>query len=76
VAEAKKNLGFHQSILSDIKQGIAGGALNDADRQQAEERLFAAKARMQEATEELEAAKIRFFKNVGKPLTSPSRPAD
>ncbi|WP_292505026.1 TolC family protein, partial [Mesorhizobium sp.] len=75
VAEAKKNLGFHQSILGDIKQGIAGGALNDADRQQAEERLYAAKARMQEATEELEAAKIRFFKNVGKPLTNPSRPA-
>ncbi|TIU25670.1 MAG: channel protein TolC, partial [Mesorhizobium sp.] len=62
VAEAKKNLAFHQSILGDIKQGIAGGALNDADRQQAEERLYAAKARVQEAAEELEAAKIRFFK--------------
>ncbi|TGT37123.1 TolC family protein, partial [Mesorhizobium sp. M8A.F.Ca.ET.167.01.1.1] len=37
VTEAKKNLAFHQSILGDIKQGIAGGALNDADRQQAEE---------------------------------------
>jgi adhesin transport system outer membrane protein len=76
VAEAKKNLGFHQGILGDIRQGISGGALNEADRQQAEERLFAAKARMQEATEELEAAKIRFFKTVGKPLTSPSRPGD
>ncbi|MER9135800.1 TolC family protein [Mesorhizobium sp. M0830] len=76
VAEAKKNLGFHQAILGDIRQGISGGALNEADRQQAEERLFAAKARMQEATEELEAAKIRFFKTVGKPLTSPSRPGD
>ena len=61
VAEAKKNLGFHQAILGDIRQGISGGALNEADRQQAEERLFAAKARMQEGTEELEAAKIRFF---------------
>jgi len=76
VVEAKKNLGFHQGILGDIRQGIAGGALNEADRQQAEERLFAAKARMQEATEELEAAKIRFFKTVGKPLTSASRPGD
>ncbi|TIP93428.1 MAG: channel protein TolC [Mesorhizobium sp.] len=74
VSEAKKNLGFHQGILGDIRQGIAGGALNEADRQQAEERLFAAKARMQEATEELEAAKIRFFKTVGKPLTNASRP--
>ncbi|MER9918598.1 MULTISPECIES: TolC family protein [unclassified Mesorhizobium] len=76
VSEAKKNLGFHQAILGDIRQGIAGGALNEADRQQAEERLFAAKARMQEATEELEASKIRFFKTVGKPLTNASRPSD
>ncbi|TGQ63848.1 channel protein TolC [Mesorhizobium sp. M00.F.Ca.ET.186.01.1.1] len=74
VAEAKKNLGFHQAILSDIRAGIEGGGLNEADRQQAEERLFAAKARMQEASEELEASRIRFFKTVGKPLTSASRP--
>ncbi|TPK51719.1 MULTISPECIES: TolC family protein [unclassified Mesorhizobium] len=76
VAEAKKNLGFHQAILHDIQEGIAGGGLNEADRQQAEERLFAAKARMQEASEELEAARIRFFKTVGKPLTNAARPAD
>jgi len=76
VAEAKKNLAFHQAILGDIRQGIAGGALNDADRQQAEERLFAAKARLPEAAEEMEAAKIRFFKTVGKPLTSAARPGD
>jgi adhesin transport system outer membrane protein len=74
VGEAKKNLGFHQSILGDINEGVSGGALTDADRQQAQERLFAAKARVQEATEELEAAKIRFFKTVGKPLVNPTRP--
>ena len=76
VAEAKKNLGFHQAILGDIRQGISGGALNEADRQQAEERLFAAQARMQEASEELEASRIRFFKTVGKPLVNASRPGD
>ena len=76
VSEAKKNLGFHQAILHDIQEGIAGGGLNEADRQQAEERLFAAKARMQEASEELEASRIRFFKTVGKPLTNASRPGD
>ncbi|WP_214474135.1 TolC family protein [Mesorhizobium sp. dw_380] len=76
VVEAKKNLGFHQAILHDIQEGIAGGGLNEADRQQAEERLFAAKARMQEASEELEASRIRFFKTVGKPLTNASRPGD
>ena len=74
VGDAKRNLGFHQSILGDIREGIQGGALTDADRQQAEERLYAAKARVQEATEELEAAKIRFFKTVGKPLVSPAKP--
>jgi hypothetical protein len=36
VGEAKKNLGFHQSILGDIRESVAGGALTDADRQQAE----------------------------------------
>ena len=40
--EAKKNLGFHQSILGDIREGIEGGALTEADRQQAEERLYRA----------------------------------
>lgn len=74
VADAKQNLGFHQSILGDIREGVQGGALTDADRQQAEERLFAAKARLQEANEELEAAKIRFFKTVGKPLVNASKP--
>ncbi|WP_395446396.1 TolC family protein (plasmid) [Aminobacter sp. UC22_36] len=74
VGDAKRNLGFHQSILGDIREGIQGGALTDADRQQAEERLYAATARVQEASEELEAAKIRFFKTVGKPLTNPSKP--
>jgi adhesin transport system outer membrane protein len=74
VGEAKKNLSFHHSILGDIRESIAGGALTDADRQQAEERVFAAKARLQEASEELEAAKIRFFKTVGKPLANPTKP--
>ncbi|WP_367784328.1 TolC family outer membrane protein [Mesorhizobium marinum] len=75
VGEAKKNLGVHQSILSDIREGVDGGALTDADRQQAEERLYSAQSRMIEATEELEAAKIRFFKTVGKPLTHPKQPS-
>jgi adhesin transport system outer membrane protein len=74
LSEANKNLAFHQSIKGDIEESIRGGALTDADRQQADERLFAARARVIEATEELEAAKIRFFKTVGKPLTAATRP--
>jgi len=74
VAEAGKNLGVHQSILGDIREGVEGGALTDADRQQAEERLYAAQSRVIEASEELEAAKIRFFKTVGKPITNAKAP--
>ncbi|MGE0503589.1 MAG: TolC family protein [Rhizobiaceae bacterium] len=72
--EAKRNQGFHQGILGDIREGVAGGVLTDADMQQAEERVFAARVRVQEAAEELEAAKIRFYKTIGVPLTKPSRP--
>lgn len=74
VEEARKNLAFHQSILGDIREGIEGGALTDADRQQAEERLYAAEARLIEATEALETARISFYKLVGKPLTNAKQP--
>lgn len=74
VSEARKNLSVHQSILGDIRESVEGGALTAADRQQAEERVYAAQSRLIEATEELEQAKIRFFKTVGKPLTNPKVP--
>ncbi|MDS1137536.1 TolC family outer membrane protein [Nitratireductor indicus] len=75
VNESRANLGFHQSMLGDISSLISGGALTEADRQQAQERALSAKARLKEAEEELEAAKIRFYKLVGKPLTNPVMPA-
>ena len=74
VGEAKKNLAFHQSILGDIRATVDGGGLTEADVQQAQERLYGAEARLKEAAEELETAKIRFFKTVGKPLVNASRP--
>lgn len=74
LVQAKQNLGVHQSILGDIRESVEGGALTDADRQQAEERVYAAQSRVIEATEELEQAKIRFFKTVGKPLTNAKQP--
>jgi len=74
VDEAKRNVGVHQSILSDISSLISGGALTDADRQQASERLLSAKARLQEAQETLETVKISFNRLVGQPLTKPSLP--
>lgn len=75
VEESRRNLGFHQQVLSDIGSLISGGTLTEADRQQAQERLLAARARSKEAQEELEAAKIRFYKLVGKPFINASMPA-
>lgn len=74
VADTNQNVQFHQSILSEIREGVEGGALTDADRQQAEERLLSARARHTEALGELEEAKIRFFKTVGIPLSDPTMP--
>lgn len=74
VNEARNNVGFHRSMLGDIGSLISGGALTEADRQQAQERMLSATARLKEAEEELEAAKIRFYKLVGKPLTNPTMP--
>jgi adhesin transport system outer membrane protein len=75
VEESKQNEGFHRRITGEIDSLISAGALTDADKQQARERLLASQIRTKEALEELEAAKIRFFTVVGKPLTNPSRPA-
>jgi adhesin transport system outer membrane protein len=74
VAESQQNVGFHQGILGDIGSLISAGTLTEADRQQARERLLSAQVRQKEAAEELEAAKIRFYSLVGKPLTNASRP--
>jgi len=74
VGQSKDNLAFHQSMLGDITRGIEGGALDEADRQQVEERLYSARSRVLESSEELENAKIRFYKTVGKPLTNPRKP--
>lgn len=68
VQYAQENVDYHNRILSNLREGAAAEAISVADRQQAEERLYSAEARVIEATEEVNAAKIRFFKLVGKPL--------
>ena len=75
VKESSANLKFHQGVAGNIGSSIAGGALTEADRQQAAERVLSAKARLQEAEEEMASAKIRFLKLVGKPLSNPQMPA-
>ncbi|MGB3877114.1 TolC family outer membrane protein [Shinella zoogloeoides] len=74
VQESRRNAAVHQQMLGDISSLISGGTLTDADRQQAQERLLAAKARQKEAEEELESAKIRFQRLVGKPFSNPTMP--
>ena len=74
VSESAKNLRAHRSIAGGVSSSAAGGALTTADRQQARERVLAAKARLQESEEDLSATKIRFLKLTGVPLTRASRP--
>lgn len=65
---ANENIAYNRRVLGDLREGETGGSISAADRQQAEERVFAAEARLIEATEELNGAKIRFFKLVGVPF--------
>lgn len=74
IEESRRNIGFHQQVLSDIGSLISGGTLTEADRQQGRERLLAAQARLKEAEEEMEAAKTRFLRLVGKPFSGASMP--
>ncbi|WP_244551992.1 TolC family outer membrane protein [Rhizobium sp. RU33A] len=65
VAIAKKNAAALSQIVSDISEGASGGTLTVVDRTQGRERLLSAKARLKEAEEDLEQAKIRFARLVG-----------
>lgn len=74
VALTRINLQFHRRILSDLKEGTSAEAISIADREQAQERLYATEARLTQTMEDLEGAKIRFFRLVGQPIGSYSRP--
>ncbi len=74
VAAAQQNVGFHKAILGDIAASVSGGVLTDADRIQGRERLISADARLTEVNEDLQAAKIRFHRLVGRPLTNARSP--
>ena len=65
---AERNIGYHRKVLRETRTGAEQGALGVADRQQAEERLYAAQARLIEFTESLNTAKIRFLRLVGEPI--------
>lgn len=68
VGLARRNLDYHKQILGQISTGAEAQAVSVADRQQAEERVYDAEARMIQAQEDLNSAKIRLFRLVGVPL--------
>lgn len=71
---ARENVATHERILNDIRDAEREGTLTAADTQQAQERVFANRARLIEAQEELEAARARFLTLVGVPLDRPQMP--
>ena len=71
---SRSNLAYHKRVLADLKDGETSGSVSVADRQQVEERMFAADARLIESLEDLNAARIRFFKLVGLPLENHQTP--
>lgn len=72
---AANSLAFHKSILGQISESVAGGSRTEADRQQVVERMIAAQARLKEADEAAEVARIRFLRLVGEPLVNVSHPS-
>ncbi len=63
---ARANLEYHRTVLEEISQGTSAGALSVADREQAEDRILAAETFIIESREQLEAARIGFFRLVGR----------
>ncbi|MXP14756.1 agglutination protein [Altererythrobacter confluentis] len=65
VAASLDNVGFHQTLVSDLGEGVEQGSISIADRQQAEERLQSAVVRQEEAYQDLENAKITLRRLTG-----------
>jgi outer membrane protein, adhesin transport system len=72
---SRQNVAFHQFTLDSVGSAIQNGQLTEADRFQAIERLAAARARIVEAMEQLEASKTEFYQFVGLPFTSGGIPS-
>ncbi len=71
---SKENIAFHKRILGEISVGTDDGAFSVSDRQQAEERIFAARERVEELKAELKEAEARFIRLVGDPIGDTSEP--
>lgn len=71
---AQQNFIYHRDLLDKIKQGASGGSISIADRQQAQERLFATKAQIAELRSDLSSAEATFIKLVGQAVGTVKRP--
>ncbi|CAH1649380.1 Channel protein TolC [Hyphomicrobiales bacterium] len=72
---ASQNIGFLQDTVQRIRGNVSSGSLTDADLKQGEERVKAAEARAIEAKQNLNEAKIRLQRLVGKPFGKGAMPA-
>ena len=72
---ARKNFAYHERLLGRIKQGTVGGSLSIADRQQAQERLFAARSQRTAIRTDLGDAEATFIKLVGQAAGTVRPPA-
>jgi adhesin transport system outer membrane protein len=76
VAISQDNVTFHQKLVGDLREGVAKGSISIADQQQAEERLQSARAKVTQATEDLDTAAITFQTLTGLPIDTVSMPPD
>ncbi len=76
VAISQDNVAFHERLAADLGQGVSTGSISIADQQQAEERLQAARAKVTQARENLEAAAIQFQNVAGIPIVTAVMPPD
>lgn len=53
VAASEDNIGFHDRLVADLREGVTKGSISIADQQQAEERQSAARARLTEANQDM-----------------------
>ena len=62
------NVDYHRRTVGQLSEAGEEGALAITDKQQAEERVYAAEARLTQARRDLNDARIRFNQLVGKPF--------
>ncbi len=71
---SNENVSYHKRILGDIAAVANDGVLSISDKQQAQERIHAARARIEEIKAELKEAEAKFIRLVGSAVGDTSDP--